>query len=198
MRPTRLMVNVIAVLVIAILASTQPSAGQTKSPKAVVDEFWKMETQGGRLTPDGWKAADAYFVRPSKPPKDLVIGVVDNEYSIGDPATRTSNTATVTVHVGGLMWKIDPNMRISILSDQVKGFVAYELVLTGTHWESAPDRRTLREVSGEPEWRIEKEGDIWLTVDTAIRYLSHVRDTTSDPAIKRNADRSLATLRQRH
>ena len=112
---------------------------------------------------------------------------------------RSGNAAVVTINVSGLAWKIDPKMRIRVFSDQVKGFVIYDLVLTSKHWEFTPDHRTLKEVSGEPQWRIEKEdGDVWLTTDTAIRYLNHVRDTTTDPVITKNAEQSLATLRRHH
>jgi hypothetical protein len=198
MRPAWLTRIVSLIFVAQVLSLAQSSAGPTKSPKAVVEEFWKMETQGGRLTTDGWRSADRYFVRPIEPPNERVIGVVDNGFSIEDAYMRSGNAAVVTINVSGLAWKIDSKMRIRVFLDQVKGFVIYDLVLTSKHWEFTPDHRTLREVSGEPEWRIEKDGDIWLAADTAIRYLSQVRDTATDSVIKKNAEQSLATLRRHH
>lgn len=84
---------------------------------------------------------------------------------------------------------------LGVCSDQGKDFWLHKLVLTRQHWEFAPDHRTLREVSGPPEWRLEKEyNHLYVTLDTAIRYLTQVRDSTTDPVIKKNAAQSLATL----
>jgi len=57
------------------------------------------------------------------------------------------------------------------------------------------DKQGLKEVSGAREWRIEEtDAAIWLTVETAIRYVTQMRDQSNDPVIKRNADRTLAVL----
>jgi hypothetical protein len=190
--------QILILLLLAISSLAQSSAARPDSAKAVVEKFWKMETQGGRLTPEGWRAADSFFRRPIEPPTEKVICVVDNDFSVGDPIIK-GDTAVVVVNVGGLIWKINPKMHISVLSDQVKGFVGNKLVLTSKHWEVGPDHRTLREVTGPPEWRLEKETNyVYLAVDTAIRYLTQARDSTADPVIKKNAEQSLATLKRHH
>jgi hypothetical protein len=92
----------ILVSVVASSSVSQQSVTTNKSPKALVEEFWKMETRGGRLTTEGWRSADRYFVRPIEPPNERVIGVVDNGFSIEDPYMRSGNTAVVTINVSGL------------------------------------------------------------------------------------------------
>lgn len=192
-------IHFLAVLVILVaFCGAQSSTASASSPRKVVEKFWEMEMHGGRLTEEGWRAADSYFVRPTEPPNEKVIGVVDNEFSIENPFTRSDNTAVVTINVHGRTWRIDPKMQIKISSDQVKGFLIYELVLTSKHWEFTADRRTLREVTGTPEWRMKDEGGIWVTRDTAIRYLRQVRDGDSSAVLKNNAEQSLKVLEQRN
>jgi hypothetical protein len=57
----------------------------------------------------------------------------------------------------------------------------------------------MREVSGPTEWRIDGTANkIWLTLDAAIRYVTQRRDKTTDAAIKKNADQTLAKLLRLH
>jgi hypothetical protein len=198
MRPAWLTRIVSLILVTQVLSLAQSSAGPTKSPKAVVEEFWKMDTEGGRLSDEGWRAADRFFVRPIERPKEKIICIFDYGFNVSFQRLR-DDTAEVIVNTAGTVWNLDPKMRLSICSDQGKDLWLNKLVLTSKHWELAPDHRTPREVSGPPEWRFEKESNyVYLTVETAIRYLSQVRDTTTDPVIKKNAEQSLATLRRHH
>lgn len=187
----------IACLAYAVLSSAQPSLRSINSPKEVVERFWKMETQGGRLGPEGWRAAASYFATTVEFPKERSIGVVSNHFSVWDAMIR-DNSAEVTVGVGGLMWKIDPEMRVHTWSDQIKGFISYKLVLTDRHSGIASDRKA-SDVNTPREWRIEKEPTtIFLTLNTAIKYLTQVRDSTDDPAIKKNAEQSIAELKRHH
>lgn len=157
-----------------------------------------MDAEGGRLTEEGWRAADHFFLRPIELPKERVFCVFDYGFSVWDPKIE-NDRADVIVSTAGTVWKIDSKMGIGTCSDQGKDFWVNKLVLTNKHWEFAPDRLTLKEVAGAPEWSLEKESNyVYLTVGTAIRYLSHVRDSTTDPVIKRNADQTLAFLRRHH
>jgi hypothetical protein len=54
-----------------------------------------------------------------------------------------------------------------------------------------------RQAGGPGQWRI--EGPVpepHLTVDTAIRYVAELRASVKDPAIRRNADNTLAALKR--
>jgi len=48
----------VSILGTAATSIAQPSATPRKLPKAIVEEFWKMDTEGGRLSEAGWRAAD--------------------------------------------------------------------------------------------------------------------------------------------
>jgi hypothetical protein len=74
-----------------------------------------------------------------------------------------------------------------------KSAVIYHLVLTDRHWEFGLDGITEKEESGPRAWRIENpEPLLWITVDTAIRYVKEAREKTTDPTIKKSADQTLA------
>jgi hypothetical protein len=157
-----------------------------------------MDTEGGRLTAEGWRAADSFFVRPIAPPKDKILCVISYPFAVSYSRIQ-GNRAEVIVDTAGTVWKINPNMRLGVCSDQDKGFWLNKLVRTSKHWEFAPDHRTLREVGGPPEWRLEEETNyVYVTADIAIRYLMEVRDSTTNSVIKKNAEQSLATLRRHH
>jgi hypothetical protein len=52
---------------------------------------------------------------------------------------------------------------------------------------------------GSRFWQIQgSPGLPWTTVNTAIRYVLEMRDKTSDPAIKKNTDQTLAELMKLH
>lgn len=73
---------IIRILVMVAIPSIlgQSQTGATKSPKEVVEQFWKFETQGGRLTPEGWRKAATFFVHPSPLPQRSTIAVISGRY----------------------------------------------------------------------------------------------------------------------
>jgi hypothetical protein len=176
------------------ISSAQAPANPPKSPNEVVAEFFQFEANGGRLTTDGWHRADKFFVHPIPPPHSEKIFVVSKDYSVWDDHTKIKgNTAVVTV--GTLpVGDIDPAFHFA-RSKYYKGYWTYDLILTETHSEPSPNGGTT-EARGAPEWRI-KEPDpfVTLTVATAIRYVTEMRDKTTDPTIKKNADETLAKLK---
>ena len=73
----------------------------------------------------------------------------------------------------------------------------YELVLTDTYWDLGPGPGAPSAVVGSPEWRIETfESEPWITIDTAIRYLTGLRAESKSETVKNNAERSIAALRR--
>lgn len=77
--------------------------------------------------------------------------------------------------------------------------VVHHLVLTDKHWEIGSDGVTEKEVGGPLAWRIENpEPLLWITVNTAIRYVKEARERTADPTLKKNADQTLAQLKKLH
>jgi hypothetical protein len=125
--------------------------------------------------------------------------VTENDYSVWDPVMKGPSSALVIVGVTGDIWRVDTEMRVSRdpSSRGPKSGIAYKLIQTDKHWDLGADGSTLNEVVGKPEWRIEGKGDtIWLTKESAIRYLTESRHNSKDPVLKRKADQAIASLKR--
>lgn len=188
--------SVVFAVILSIAGIGTPAQGpedRQKSPKKVVESFWKFETEGGRLTPEGWSKASSFFVRPVSPPSKKKISVIYKDSTISDPIIKGS-TAHITVEILP-QGQIDSTLRFTP-SESYKAGLVYNLLLTDKHWELGSDG-TPKEMTGPPEWRIEDTAStLWLSIDAAIHYVTDVRDKTTDPSIKKNADQTLTKLKK--
>lgn len=164
------------------------------APVDVVKEFFDAETRGLRLTDEGWYKAGHFFVHPIPPPSKKEILIIDKTYSVWDhPKTIKTNTLRFTVVVTPI-WRMDSAMRLSPPSLGYELYEAEDVIFGNEHWEFGPDKN-LTEESGPPEWRFAlSPAEIWITPDVAVRYVTDVRAKTTDPAIRKNADATLAVL----
>jgi len=188
-------------LLFAIACVSRVSHAQSNSPKQVVEDFCKFETAGGLLAPDGWNKLNKFLATPVSPTKAQIIFVTDAHYSVWDPVIK-NDKATVIVGTGDI-WKLDSRMRLvpDLSQKSVKSGFAYQLILTDKHWELGQDEKLPKEVAGPREWKIVAEGKnmsntIWLTADTAIRYVTQVRDETKDAVVRQNTTKTVTRLKR--
>jgi len=166
----------------------------------VVENLWHIATEGGLLTNEGWQQASVLFthtVNDSKNPKPIFT-VMSNRYWV-EQASLKDGKIEVAVQ-SDVVGTIDSNLQYvpPVESQKKPTFYVYDLVFgpTPMRWY-APDGKTLirEEMSDSKQWRIEGSlGQPWTTVNTAIRYVMHVRDTSNDFAVKRNAEHTLLIL----
>lgn len=196
------------VLTLVLLISL-PVMAQSASPKEVVETYRKMDRQGERLTSTGWYSASTFFVKPTRPPKHYVLGVMFGEeiYDIrisgskADVSLRRSAlgqidsearfTSVVAPYLGGPpLEKGMPSIHGLTALDAI-----YQLVLTDRHSEFGAKGDGPREVKGSPQWRLEYfEPEPWVTIDVAIQYLTKLRSESANETIRKNADVSIGTL----
>lgn len=187
------------VVVLAAITGVPPGQMQGESsttPQQLVRDFFKFEAGGGRLTTEGWREANKFFVDPiAVPPKEQLY-VIDQHYAVWDH-DRSLKDGTVRVTVGvGFQGQIDSELRLIPVQGQGGGRVMLDLTQTKHYWEPAPDGK-VKEVTGLPQWRIKPSSVgamVFLETDTAIRYVREMRQKATDPAIRRNADKTIATL----
>jgi len=154
------MKNILVVSLFVILAAPsilgQSQPGKTKSPKEVVQEFWKLETEGGRLTSEGWHNAGIFFVHPGPLPQRKTIEVISGTYKYSvDERWVKENEAEIANGCFDL-GRIDDSLRYTPPDPRYEKTAAlYHLVLTDKHWEIGPDGVTEKELSGPLAWRIE-------------------------------------------
>jgi hypothetical protein len=172
-----------------------------RTPEGVVDEIWRMATQGHLLTPDGWHTAGGFFTEPRPFPANERILVVCNEWGPAYETRSDGNTKEISVGY----WdagSIDSKLRYTPPSPENTGYVktafGYTLV-TAPHYLMmyAPDGKTLVEKrpTGSRVWMIKgTQAEPVTTVNTAIRYVLKMRERTTDQATKENARQTLAQL----
>ena len=173
----------------------------TGSPDEVLDKYFKMINDGDLLKQDGWKKAAALFVHQSLGPKDDVI-FVTTSFPLGNgPMTVKGDQAEADEKWVDDLGTIDSALRYYPEAKpqfEVEGTIhVFRLVRTEKYWQILPGGISEKELSGPPQWRMEGSPTMrWASKDAAIRYVIHLRDKTADPAIKTNADRTLAKLKR--
>jgi hypothetical protein len=177
--------------------SSDPFQGTT--PLEVVDELWRLATQGQLLTAQGWQRTGQLFTDPIPFTQPKAIFIVSNEWGPPFEHNRTQDTAGVTVGfnpVGSIDTKL--HYAPAPKTDAIKQGVLYQLVPVPTYTMMyAPDGKTLisKRPTGIRVWQIKgSQGQPFTTVNTAIRYVLEQRDKTQDGVIRKNADNTLHIL----
>ena len=186
-------------LFLSIALNGQSGKTAIRSPKQVVEQYWTLETTGGRLTTEGWNHAARFFLRPSPVPEHRVIIVVGKDYSVWDPVIKDGTAEVIVGFRDTCKCNIDHELRLvpSKSYSAIKTSVRFKLVLTNKHWTFDSHGTPMREVEGTPQWRIDAystDSPTWLTIDAAIRYLTEAGNHATNPVFKQNANESLAKL----
>ena len=184
-----LAISIVLGICTAIPIMAQAPADSAKAPKQVVEEFLAMETQGGRLTAEGWAKADGFFVHPVPMPHEKRVVVVSKDYSVYEVSVKEDRAEVYNDFED--LGSIDSALRYTAPpSGFLETTTVYHLVTLDRSNSSAGKAKS-------SEWKItEPASTLWLNVETAIRYVAARRDKTTNPAI--NADRTLAILRRHH
>jgi hypothetical protein len=197
----------VVVVSVAFCVQSQSTTGQAGSPREVVQLLRNLDSHGERLTDAGWVSVSALFVRPEARPRKPSFLVVTDEV-VGDAVVKGGQAEVWTESTD---WgTVDRMARFSRvvgratgpagLGDAMQGPIMgrhyYRLVLTGKYWALCRDGVSLQEVNAKPAWRIEvSDPQPRVSIDAAIRYLTTLSSTSSDPTIRKNAVRSIAAIK---
>jgi hypothetical protein len=203
---------VIAVLILAATMFGQDAATTTqesnepiqgKSRTEVVDGLWRMATQGDLLTPDGWSKACGLFTTPIPFPGYTDVLVMSNDWGPAyEYQPKDGNTEVGLGYIN--LGRVDSSLRYTPppKTEFVKTAFLYHMVAVPAYLMMyGPDGKTLvqKKSVGYRVWQIQgSPGTPWATVNTVIRYVLEMRRRTADPAIKRNADQTIARLLELH
>jgi hypothetical protein len=84
-----------------------------------------------------------------------------------------------------------------VLKTNISGPIRFDLVLSAKHWVLERNRVLGKAVTGPREWRIDcTANESFVTVATAIRYVANMGDKTTDPVVKKNANKTLVILKK--
>lgn len=193
------------ILVLALLFG-RASAGQELPATKVVEDFWEMETQGGRLTTDGWNAASRFFIRMhvEGPSPGRTIHVIRNGRDDRVSETVRTETWTEVLVNTNQVGEIDSKLHFTPSPKSgpygvklLRGpDLTFHLVLTDKQWLVGPDGVRQNGAAKPAQWLIDCDrDDLWINQNVAIRYVTELRDRSADATIRRNADDTLAKLR---
>lgn len=193
----------------------KPIEDSVKSPQQVVEELWKLATQGTLLTPDGWDKTSRGFANlPVPSPGSPVIRnvpaspnsilVTSNDWGVLGCTIKGDRAEVVVEYYDA--GRIDPMLRLSpglYSSGMGKTAMSFTLVFAPVHYPSYTSEGSMLKVAkimtGPAAWQIEKMPALpWTTVNTAIRYVLEMREKTNVPLIKKNADDTLKKLLSHH
>ena len=186
--------------------TTTDQSSKAQEVKAVVEQFYKLESEGTWLVPDRWHELTDFFTSVQSWPPDDAVSVLKS-YRIGD-AKRSivDGKENYEVDVDRFVWgSINSFLRFTraelpkrnspAKSEPVERPAKYSLSLTdsfvmgGPPWNEQKTKGTLR-------WRMNgRGGSSDVSVNAAVRWVTEMRDKSNDPAMKYNADRTLAILK---
>jgi hypothetical protein len=185
-------------------ATAQPLKPALQSPLEVAPKFFGLESS---LAPDKWSDLEEFFPETPTPKwnKIHVVDVVDIAASTERNGTSedTSDVVVSTNSLGDLdsslrlsnypSYRLLPGSASACYGDYKFGF---ELLLSDMHLEIARDG-AVKQSTGPYAWKLEYPSfEPLVRLDTAIRYVTERRDKTTDPAIKKNADKTLTILKR--
>ena len=177
-------------------STTQPSSSPGAVIKqerigrllSIVQDYWQYETEGGRLTDEGWRAADVFFAHPVPPPRERTIYII-GYYGVGggdvpvikymeNPSPDRRAISRVQVSTSNAIGKLDSALRF--FPSTTLGFDRiHNMVLTNK----------------DPAWKFRDEDSlVFIGVPTAILYVRLMRDKATDPVVRKNARATLAVL----
>jgi hypothetical protein len=195
------------IILIAVISAVTALA-QTASidfwqfPDKVVQRSWEMGVRGELLTTKGWNTASGFYAKPNPEPQDKSFEVYSNFYGISSISIKGDQADILMEYDDG--GRIDSNLHYSP-PPKITAFktaINFHLTLTPTYsLMFGPDGTTLIESkpTGHSAWKIEGTPiRPWTTVNTAVRYVLEMRNKTTDPLTRKNADETIAKLPTLH
>jgi len=167
-------------------------AGTQQQPEDILSQFAQMQMDGAGLASGGSSELGIFLVHPAQWRQDK-IGVAR-----GFGVRRTSfavNKAEAYVQYEAL-GEIDLRLRFS--GSGASGTAVrqnYKLIFDNDYSSVPNTSNDPYARIGPSRWRIDGAPDEqWVSIATAIKYVTQMRDLTPDPAIRANADKTLAIL----
>jgi hypothetical protein len=183
-------------------AETRKGPIEGKSRTEVVDHVWRLAIQGELLTPDGWRQACEVFTSPTPFSGNKAILVMSNDWGPSYEDKLKGDGTDVELGYTA-MGTVDSALRYAPpqRTEFIKtGFLYHLVAVPAYSIMYGPDGKVVeKKPIGSRFWQIQgSPGQPWTTVNTAIRYVLEMRDKTTDPAVRNNADQTLAKLMRLH
>jgi len=195
-RSPDLAVSFLAAVVCLLLGSASAQTGtkaanpksesiSLDSPRTVLERYCELDGDGKQLTADGWQEMAGFLLRPEPPNFKLIVVVKD--FVVSDPIIEGDKAKFYVeyLYLGELYPRLgytDPHI-IKDSPETVRGPIKVRVQYT-----------LVRNVQ-ESTWRIEESQFApHITVEAAVRYVTELKNKTADATVRRNAERTIASL----
>jgi hypothetical protein len=193
-------VAVTSILVLAVRILAAQNNPLVPTPQEVVERLWSAATQGELLTPQGWQNAARLFADLGTVSRNSTFTVMSNYYGVNRISVER-DTAEVDMECANL-GQINSALRFTPSSapHSAKTSLRYRLVFAPTRLVTySSTGQIVRESKGISQWQIQDpQSQPFTTVNTAIRYILELRVKIKDPAVRKNADETIAKLLTLH
>ena len=162
----------------ALIQATQADA------RSVLERFCEMDAEGKQLTEDGWKEVSAMFSSPGPQPQAQFLVIRD--FVVSEPKVNGSKEEFYVEYV--MLGRIDPqSARFSSLPP-VKVRAGFDLIPASKPTNASAPTFKWKIQGGVPEPH--------LSLAAAIEFVTGLRSRTTLETVKKNANKTIASLRQ--
>lgn len=188
------------------ITCAHPAAEAQASPKEAVEQFYKAETEGRWLGPERWDELQDFLTDISPWVPSEPISVLKS-YEVRDARKDIGAGGVVDyeVEVDFFEWGSidsylnftkarDPGGKISAVAGPVEERTYETLVLRDRIVQRGLSGKEV-ETKGRLGWRMSLFASPRINVNAALRWVADRRDKSNDPAIRYNAEKTLAILR---
>ena len=178
------------VIVLGVLPSVKTLSLSETGPRDVLVRFCELDSQGKQLSSDGWQEIASLFTAATEPRWDKII--VFRDYVVSLPALSGPRAEFYVEYIN--LAQLDPSTARLSLVPPIMVRDGFDLVLGNQH-SAIQSAGSVRQANMPEGWRIEGSPPVpHLTVQAAIRFVTELRNKARNNVVKKNADRSLATL----
>ncbi len=178
-------------------AGAQNPKEQLKPTEQLVRRYEKLIAAGDLLTPAGWKRASELFEKSNPYPTSGDIYVVSTGGAVGEDWVK-GDRAQVETKWDDNYGTIDSALRYKPPSPSGRIAMGQIFSLISTHAQPCGSGSgASATATPAAEWKF--EGDLRIrsaTIPAAIKYVKQMRDRSTDPAIRKNADKTIAALKR--
>ncbi|HYM75105.1 MAG TPA: hypothetical protein VE377_03935 [Candidatus Dormibacteraeota bacterium] len=165
---------------------------ELKPTERLIRQYQKLVAEGALLNPAGWKMASKLFVRSDPYPANGEIQVVSTGGLIGEDWAN-ADRAQVETKWNDAFGTIDSALRFKAAYEG--GSIGMIETFNLVHPWSGLENDLKSGASPATGWRIEETLKTRsATIPAAIKYVERMRDHSTDPIIRRNAERTIRVL----
>lgn len=194
-RICRLCARHLLALLATVMATGQAHKRPLKATELVVKRYERLIAHGSLLTLEGWKRASGVFDKLDPYPEHGEISIISTGGSIGEDWVK-GNRAQVETKWDDYYGTIDSFLRFHLGPHCPTGMLeSFSLVCVSPR--GGEEKGAATDASCGGEWKI--EGPLQArsaTIEAATKYVAEMRDRSSDPAIRKNANSTITALRR--